>query len=168
MQKAEAGAGGVVGHEDDRDGRAIPDDPCGARNQEAAQEQDVAGPAGAPEDEGLPAPVRVPVMLVPYGPWPGWQAELVISRPSMGLHEFTLSVPFLTPTAAEVGQRFLASFKEYSDIESQLTVNGSCVVVKWIAQDFDRLYTEFTSFLDVLFLIFQMMERLGPQFSAGC
>lgn len=87
MQKAEAGAGGVVGHEDDRDGRAIPDDPCGARNQEAAQEQDVAGPAGAPEDEGLPAPVRVPVMLVPYGPWPGWQAELVISRPSMGLHE---------------------------------------------------------------------------------
>ncbi|XP_010615588.1 EKC/KEOPS complex subunit Lage3 isoform X2 [Fukomys damarensis] len=143
------------GQEDESDGSRIVDGQSGAGNQAGG------GSAGVSEDVGTNATGVSPLLLVADGTG---QITFLCTHPEMQLHEFTLRVPFASPLEAEVAKIYLALFNEHPDFYRELTINGSLLTVRWIAQDPGHLYKVFDSFLKDLSLFFHTINFLGPRY----
>nr|XP_040145043.1 EKC/KEOPS complex subunit LAGE3-like [Ictidomys tridecemlineatus] len=147
------GTGGAEGHEDGQGGHRI------LAGQGGPEIQDVLGVAAGVGAEranigGIPH-----VGLVPLA-----RALPVARRQGRHLHEFTLRVPFLCPIEAEVAERSLATYEEHLAVHREFTVDGSFLIVSWIAEDPRSLQTSFTSFLDHLSQLLRTMQHFGPLF----
>ncbi|XP_013365703.1 PREDICTED: EKC/KEOPS complex subunit LAGE3-like [Chinchilla lanigera] len=156
MQAPGRGVGGGEGRRRDQSGSRVQDDRIGAASQVAV------GPAGATGPARASAGAVFPVAQIPYVPGPGGQNVVVINLPIRQLHELSFNVLFPSPVEAEVAQRAFAAFQQYPDVERALSVNGSLLNVRWVAQDRGRLHTVVTSFLEDFTLIFQIIQTLGP------
>ncbi|AWP14814.1 putative L antigen family member 3-like [Scophthalmus maximus] len=86
------------------------------------------------------------------------------TNPETGKLEFFLDVPFPTPQEAEVALRSLSPDREprKGGISKQLTMSGSTLSVRWIADEARILRVSVNSFLDHLSLVVETMETFGP------
>ncbi|KFO19108.1 EKC/KEOPS complex subunit Lage3 [Fukomys damarensis] len=113
-------------------------------------------------EEGIDLGEVSQIVVIPHGVGSGGPAVLVVSRMGPHQHEFYLRVPFLSSIEAEITRRSLAPLQDTAEIHRELTVNGCLMRVRWVSEDLDCLHALFSSFLEDLCAVFQIMELLRP------
>ncbi|XP_029785915.1 EKC/KEOPS complex subunit LAGE3 [Suricata suricatta] len=146
MQVADAGAGGVAGGADSRDGHRGLGSPG-------------ALAAAASEAPRVPGPSQVS--------GPGGDASSTTGRPETRVHVFALCVPFPSNVEAEIACASLAPDREPhgSVVKKELTVTGSILAIRWRAENPRLLRISIINFLDQLSLVMRTMQRFGPPVS---
>ncbi|KAB1253179.1 EKC/KEOPS complex subunit Lage3 [Camelus dromedarius] len=153
MQAPHDGAGGAAGGAGTPSG---PGGPTGHGGWDGAGEEGAAA-AGAPQVEGASLAAAQ-----------GEEASALSGAPGSPMLEFTLMVPFLSCMDAEVARRYLTPGAEpyLGDVQRELTVIGSDLVIRLTAEDSGILQISVASLLNRLSIVVQTMQHFVPPFFA--
>ncbi|XP_019483158.1 PREDICTED: EKC/KEOPS complex subunit LAGE3-like isoform X3 [Hipposideros armiger] len=167
IAEGQGGPGGPCGPS----GAGGPDDQSGPGSPNDQDDNNQGGPGvlGGPGvgAEGSAAEDAPSVVRAAHASGPGGDAAAGAVGPGNQHVVFMVTVPFESFLEAEMASLAMETDIQHpwQGVQKEVTVNGSVLVVRWIAEDTDRLRVSIYSFLERLSVVFrniQLIRHLLP------